>query len=93
MSKKIRNETLEGSFEQDAKFKARDKFEVLIEDKMRESGRVPVLDIPTQWFTSWDDDTEKYEFKLVMCSVYVGKRKAKEEVLGWMQETGKEVLV
>ena len=90
--KKINKLELTGTFSPDIKFKARSKFEVLIEDQLRAEGKVPVLDMNTQWYISWDDDKEHYDFILVMYGVYVGKKKAREEICGWEQETGKMVL-
>jgi hypothetical protein len=54
-------------------------------------GQVPVLDMNTQWYTSWNEKKEHYEFILVMYGVFVGKKKAREEIVGWEQETGKLV--
>lgn len=87
--RKINAVELQGVFAPEAKFKARAKFECLIEDQMRAEGKVPVLDMNTQWYISWDDDKERYDFTLVMYGVYVGKKKAREEICGWEQETGK----
>lgn len=86
--KTIKNHVLEGVFDPDAKFDARYKFENVMDDQLRDKGHVPVLDMSTQWYTSWDAEHEHYEFKLVMLGVYVGKRKARDEVIGWLQETG-----
>ena len=88
---RINRTELRGSFEPDLKFKARHKFENVIEDMLRDQGRVPVVDENTEWFTSWDDDKQQYDFVLVMYGVYVGKRKAKEEILGW--DRGKDELI
>lgn len=89
--KKINDHELRGVFDPDIKFKARMKFEALIEDQLREVGQVPVLDMNTQWYTSWNEKKEHYEFILVMYGVFVGKKKAREEIVGWEQETGKLV--
>lgn len=87
--KKIHKHELSGTFSPAIKIKARDKFQSLIEDQIRSEGKVPVLDMNTQWYTSWDDDNECYEFTIVMYSVWVGKVKARKEIVGWEQETGK----
>lgn len=84
--KRVNRHELEGTFEQDLKFKARSKFECLIEDQMRSKGHVPVLDRNTEWFTSWNEEDETYDFTLFMYGVYVGKRKATEEICGWNEE-------
>lgn len=89
--KKISRFELKGSFDPDSKFLARQKFERVIEDQMRETGKVPVLDMNTQWYTSWDDENSIYNFELYMYGVYVGKVKAREEICGWEQETGKMI--
>lgn len=85
---KVKPFEVTGRFDSDAKFKARSKFEALAEDQMRESGRVPVLDKDTEWFISWNDDKEFYDFKLVMYGVYVGSKKAREVVCGYNEDTG-----
>ena len=90
--RKINKVELTGVFSPDIKFKARGKFECLVEDQMRAEGKVPVLDMNTQWYTSWDDEKEQYGFTIVMYGVYVGKKKAREEICGWEQETGKLVF-
>lgn len=91
--KTIKTHKLDGVFDQKSKINAREKFEVLIEDMIREVGQVPVLDMSTQWFTSWNEEEEHYECTVVMFGVYVGKRKAKESIIGWEQESGRLIYV
>lgn len=86
--KTIKNHALEGVFDPDDKFHIRSKIEDKMDDMLRDKGHVPVLDMSTQWYTSWDAEKERYDFKIIMFGVYVGKRKAKDEVIGWLQETG-----
>lgn len=89
--KKIKNFDLSGTFTPDMKMKARYKFESLIEDQIRAAGSVPVLDMNTVWIIQWDSERDTYDFNLTMYGVYVGKKKAREEICGWSQEEGKLV--
>lgn len=91
--KNIKTHSLDGSFDPNVKFGAREKFEKTIEDMIREVGQVPVIDMSTQWYTSWDEEGGKYDCTIVMFGVYVGKKKAREEILGWEQETGKMIYI
>lgn len=85
-AKTVHPRTLDGEFNQDIKFVARDRFQTVIEDMMRESGYVPVIDRDTEWYTRWIEDTDRYGFKIVMYGVYVGPKKA-EQILGYLEET------
>lgn len=89
--KKIDRSELDGVFEGAKKMGARDKFEKIIEDQLREVGRVPVLDKDTEWIIRWNEEVDTYDFTLSMYSVYVGTRKAKDEILGYMSRTGELV--
>lgn len=89
--KKINQFTLPGTFQSDAKFSARNKFENMMEDQLRASGYVPVLDRDTTWTIHWNEDKDSYDFILVMCGVYVGTRKANEEICGWSEKEGQVV--
>lgn len=89
----IKTHRLPGVVNPDKKMHAREQFEKTIEDMIREVGQVPVIDMSTQWFTAWSEEKQHYECEIVMFAVYVGKRKAREEIIGWEQETGKLVYV
>lgn len=89
--RKIREFSLTGTFVSDAKYNARHKFENIIEDQLREAGSVPVMDRNTLWTIHWNEDKDIYDFELTMYGVYVGKRKAREEICGWSEEEGQLV--
>ena len=89
--RKIKPMTLPGTFGEEAKFKARDKFQIVLEEQLRERGYVPVIDRNTEWYTSWDEEREIYNFELVMYGVYVGAKKAREEIVGWSEEKGEAI--
>ena len=54
----------------------------LLEDEMRTSGYVPVLDLDIQFFTSYNLQLDSYNFSIHMYGVYVGKRKA-QKIIGF----------
>lgn len=90
--KKIDRSELDGVFEGSRKVTARTTFERIIEDQIRQSGRVPVIDKGTEWIIRWNEEVDTYDFTLYMYSVYVGPRKALDEKLvGYSAE--KEELV
>jgi hypothetical protein len=52
--------------------------ESLLVHDLRSKGWVPVLDLDTQWATSYDHITDTWDFKISIYSIYLGKRKAQE---------------
>jgi hypothetical protein len=52
----------------------------LLEDQMRVSGYVPVLDLDIQFFISYNKVLDSYNFSIYMFGVYVGKKKAQNIV-------------
>lgn len=58
----------------------REKMEKLIDMQMRDTGYVPHLDLDTQYFLSYNEDKDSYEFKIVSFGVYVGKKKSNQIV-------------
>lgn len=54
----------------------------LLDDEMRISGYVPVLDLDIQFFTSYNVEADSYNFSIYMYGVYVGKRKA-QKIIGF----------
>lgn len=80
---RIKDFTMRGTFKDDAQIpQMKDKYYALIEDQMRSTGRVPVLNMTPLWRTSWDAGREAYNFEMTMFGVFVGKRKALQ-ITGW----------
>lgn len=83
---KIHNYEITGRFKDDSKMiSTREKYEEILVKQMREQGRVPVLDMATQWRTSYVPDLDAYDFHLVVYGVFCGKRKA-WQIEGWEHE-------
>ena len=89
--KKIDVAELTGRFGWDRIVVARSMHERILEDQLREEGRVPVIDMQTKWTINWDEESDTFDFALEMSHVYVGKRKAQEEILGWSSEKGEAI--
>ena len=87
---KIHEHVIDGEVADKHRFDARSKMETFAEEQLRETGKVPVIDMNTQWLITYDDDKEKFFFRLKMYGVFVGKKKAKQYV-GWEHETDKLV--
>lgn len=80
---KIHDFTVSGEFQDCSNMiKVRQQYELILEEQMREEGKVPVLDMGTQWTTSYASDGDRYTFWLTMYGVYRGKKKARE-IIGW----------
>ena len=58
--------------------KAREMYERLTLQDMRDKGYVPVLDLEPQFQIHYNHTKDNYSFHLEMFGVYVGKNKAKE---------------
>lgn len=81
--KQIRRFQLNGEIGDDKYFISHQyMYTKLIVEGMNASGYVPVLDLSSDWTTSYNGKT--YNFKLSVYGVYVGKRKAQwiEGMLG-----------
>lgn len=85
--KKIERSELTGVFDSEGITDARRKFETMIDEQIRETGRVPVIDKCTEWIIEWNEPADTYDFTLYMYSVYVGTKKAKNEIIGYVSET------
>lgn len=84
---KIKDFKIEGTFKDDKNMlEVRTKYEQLLEDQMREMGRVPVINIYPQFYTSYNAENDSYDFTLIMYGVYRGKKKA-QEIIGWDSST------
>ena len=76
--RKIHNFTITGTIGDDAHFiKARDNYERLMLQQMRDKGYVPVLDMMTQFSLTYIEQKDQYGFVLIMFGVFVGTDKAK----------------
>jgi hypothetical protein len=49
-----------------------------LDDEMRENGYIPILDLGSQLFTSYDAPQNRFDVTVVIQGIYVGKRKAWE---------------
>lgn len=50
-------------------------FQKLLEDQMKDSGYVVVLDLDPQFYISYNIDKDTYNFILDIFGIYVGKKK------------------
>lgn len=81
MSKNIKKFGFSGVIFDDAHMYGKKQYYTkLLEDEMRTSGYVPVLDLDIQFFTSYNYQLDSYNFSIHMYGVYVGKRKAQKIV-------------
>jgi hypothetical protein len=72
----IRRFRIEGVLAGDANtVKAREMYEGVLDDQMREQGYVPIFDVRPTWFTEYSVESESYAFVLVMHGVHVGEEK------------------
>jgi len=79
--RKIHNFTITGVIGDDAHLvKAREKYERIVDQQMRDKGYVPVLDMDSQFKTAYIEKKNQYGFELIMFGVYVGKAKANKYV-------------
>lgn len=62
------------------------KYRRVIEDQMRTSGYVPVLDLDEQFFLSYNLDKDTYNFEFYIYGIYVGKKKA-QKIIGFSGQT------
>jgi hypothetical protein len=75
--RKIHNFTITGTIGDDAHFiKARENYERIIVQQMRDKGYVPVLDMNPQFSLSYIEQKNQYGFILIMFGVFVGKAKS-----------------
>lgn len=77
--RKIHNFTITGTIGDDAHFiRARENYERIMVQQMREKGYVPVLDMNPQFMVNYVEQKNQYGFMLTMFGVYVGKSKAQK---------------
>jgi hypothetical protein len=71
----IRRFQVEGQLALDANLvRARELYEGILDDQMREQGYVPLFDVRPAWSTRWNGN--HYAFALTMHGVHVGEEKA-----------------
>lgn len=70
MHKDIVRFTEEGVFKSDSEiFQKRCFFEKLLEEKMRDQGYVPILDLSSDWSTYYDAELDQYSFVISLYGV------------------------
>ena len=79
MNKKLKSFGMQGQIHDDAAIpRLRKQYEHMIEENMREQGYVPILDLDIQFSLEYHEETDTYEFDIVVYGVFVGKRKAND---------------
>lgn len=77
MRKNIHNFTMSGIIGSDSHLiPAKEHYERLLTQQMRDSGYVPVLDMLPQVTTTYIEHKDQYSFSITMFGVFVGKKKA-----------------
>lgn len=81
MAKQVKSFGVSGQISDDSAIpRLRQEYQRLTEQNMRDQGYVPVLDLEPLFYIEYNHENDYYEFELVMYSMYVGKRKAKEYI-------------
>ncbi len=79
LKRNIKSFLISGVIKDDAGIgKAREMYERIQLQDMRDRGYVPVLDLESQFSIKYNVQKDSYSFFLEMFGVYVGKKKAKE---------------
>jgi hypothetical protein len=74
--RKIHKVILEGTaIDVETIYRLRSELELQLVEQQRELGRIQLLDITPLWDTKYDEETEHFNYKLVMHFVFVGYRK------------------
>lgn len=77
--RKIHNFTITGTIGDDAHFiRARENYERIIVQQMRDKGYVPVLDMNPQFVLNYIEQKNQYGFMLTMFGVFVGTKRAQK---------------
>ncbi|NDB81296.1 MAG: hypothetical protein EB127_00895 [Alphaproteobacteria bacterium] len=77
MKKQIHNFSITGVIKDDSHLiKAREHYERLLVQQMRDGGYVPILDMSPQFNLIYVEQKNQYGFTLTMFGVFVGKKKA-----------------
>jgi hypothetical protein len=78
-SKKIKKFGMDGVIADDSMLPGKkDNYRRIVEDAMRTSGYIPVLDIDPQFILIYDESKDVYLFDFFWYGIYVGKKKAQE---------------
>ncbi|MEY4331347.1 MAG: hypothetical protein RLZZ196_85 [Bacteroidota bacterium] len=79
LNRNIKSFIISGVIKDDSKIsKARENYERLLLQDMRDKGYVPVLDLESQFSIKYNENKDSYSFFLEMFGVYLGKKKAQE---------------
>lgn len=79
LKRNIKSFLISGVIKDDSKIlKAREDYERLLVQDMRDRGYVPVLDLEPQFSIKYNHSKDNYSFFLEMFGVYIGKRKAQD---------------
>jgi hypothetical protein len=79
MRKNIHNFTISGIIKDDSQIiKAREHYEKLLVQQMRDGGYVPILDMLPQFNIKYIQKTNGFSFVLTMFGIFVGKKKSVE---------------
>ena len=75
-NRKLKKFGMEGTIGDDSLIpRQKEYFQKLLEDQMRDSGYVLVLDLDPQFFISYNVTKDTYDFTLHVFGIYVGKKK------------------
>lgn len=88
MHEDVKRFTLEGEVSYTYLAKTKKTLETSLEDNMRSSGYVPILDIDPQLTQMYDPEGEKFKVSITLYGAYVGEREC--EIAGLMY--GKPVM-
>lgn len=69
---------LDGEIDSSNLIESKDRLVHFLESRMRGDGFVPALDMDPQFTRDYNPTTEKYDFKLSVYGIFVGKAKACE---------------
>ena len=79
LKRNIKSFLISGVIKDDAGIgKAREMYERILLEDMRDKGYVPILDLESQFSIKYNENKNNYSFFLELFGVYVGKKKAKE---------------
>ena len=79
LKRNIRSFLISGVIKSDSTImKARENYERLLLQDMRDKGYVPVLDLEPQFSIKYNETKDTYSFFLELFGVYLGKKKAQE---------------
>lgn len=75
MHEDVKRFSEEGFYRDDASFmRIKDLWVRTLEDKMREYGYIPHIDIDPHWTQVYEPEKKRFAFKISMYGVYVGEK-------------------